>query len=149
MWHKSLCLGWAEPQRHTIVGSCVFVYICVCVFVSVCLYACNSGTGMCNAYTMRQYHKVHSLGFFDLRLLFSLVTAWFAHLDAHCEKSKIKWKQFFTAGRFSTRRSCLCHRPGCNMNENTKTRLSKTSCHLPVHCSVAACNTCKRHAMAG
>ena len=38
----------------------------------------------------------------------------------------------------STRQSCLCHRPSSNMSENTKTRLLKASCHLPVCHSVAA-----------
>ena len=36
-----------------------------------------------------------------------------------------------TADCFSTRQSHLCHRPGSNTSEKTKTRLSKASCYLP------------------
>ena len=37
------------------------------------------------------------------------------------------------------RQSCLCHRPGNNRSENTKMRLSKSSCNLPV-CQFSSSN---------
>ena len=65
---------------------------------------------------------------------FSLwVLVWHAHLDARCERSN--WSRaktkLSTADCFSTRQSRLCHEPGSNTSENTKTRLSKASCYLP------------------
>ena len=52
---------WAEPQRHTVVGLCVCVYLYVCnVFLGDCY---KLSTGKCNAGTMRQYLKPNSLGF--------------------------------------------------------------------------------------
>ena len=46
--------------------------------------------------------------------------------------------KLFTAGCFLTRQSCLCHRPGSDVSENTKMRPSKASCPLPRCCSVSA-----------
>ena len=48
-----------------------------------------------------------------------------------------------TADCFSTRQSCLCHGPGSDTSENTKTRLSKASCHLPIHHRILLPHACR------
>ena len=59
---------WADTRRHTVVGLCVCVCVCVCVSVSLQLVFLRDsryklGTGECNADTMQQYLKLHSLRF--------------------------------------------------------------------------------------
>ena len=135
-------------------------FICVCVCIYICLSVCMPVIGALACAMQTQCDNVSKLIVldFDLRILFSLIGFWFkafvfSHYSMICSPWCPLWEiqnhvktKFFTAGRFLTTRSCLYHRPGCNMSENMKTRLSKASCHLPVCCSIAACD--KGHAMA-
>ena len=86
---------------------------------------CMSDTGQCNACTTRQYLKSNnSLGF-----LIFLVTAWFAHPDTRCERSKVKRIP-------NTSQQAAFHLDSCVYATGqavtwVKTRPLKASCHLP------------------
>ena len=79
-----------------------------------------------------------------LIVLYFRFKALFSNYSVICLPWRPLWKvqsraktNLFIVGWFSTRPSHLCHRPGSNTSENTKTKLLKASYHpLPVFCSV-------------
>ena len=111
-------------------------------FVCVYLYVCNvflrdrhklgTGTAWCDNISNL---IVSDFWFKALFSSYSVICSPWRPLREIQSQAKTK---LFTAGCFFTRQSRLCHRPGSNMSENMKTRVSKASCHLLVRRSVAA-----------